>query len=218
MHRFLRRSPAASAVLSTGFVLILGATGLLGCEEGGPKGADSEVKESKIQLDLPAVPTFDMPSAHPDGTHSVREMRLKGRKLFETEVEIKGFITWIYSCEAELLTPEMTPKDVAKLIAENPDKCNRPHFFIGDTADTPPDKSLWVVENPRKLRKDERKKLTRAEIKALPPVPVLDVGDEVVVKGTWDQKSPMGFFNSDGLLVFKEVNNLTNPEGKKKKK
>lgn len=217
MRRFLRR-PTASASSVVGFIVPLCVLGLLGCDEGGLQGAKSEVKESKIQLDLPTVPTFEMPSPHPDGTHSVREMRLKGRKLFETDVEIKGFVTWIYSCEAELKTPEMTDKDVQEVIAKDPDKCNRPHFFLGDTAETESDKSTWVVENPRKLRKDELKALTRAERKALPPVPYFELGDEVVVKGTWDNKSPRGFANSDGLLIFKEMQNLTNPDGPPKKK
>lgn len=196
----------------------LGAGLMTGCDDGGLQGARSEVKETKIQLDLPAVPTFEAPSAHPDGTNSVRQMRLKGRKLFETEVEVKGFVTWIYSCEAELKTGDMTDEDVRKLITENPDKCNRPHLFLGDTADTASEKSIWVVENPRKLRKDELKLLTRSERKALPPVPVFDLGDEVIVKGTWNNKSPNGFANSDGLLVFKEMQNLSNPEPEKKKK
>ena len=216
MRCFPRRF-TVSAFSCASFTLLFFALCLPGCEEDGLQGAKSEVKESKIQLDLPAVPTFEMPSPHPDGTHSVREMRLRGRKLFETDVEIKGFVTWIYDCAAELKTPEMTDKDVQKIMEENPDKCNRPHFFLGDTGDTESEKSIWIVENPRKLRKDELKALTSAERKALPPVPEFVLGDEVVVKGTWDNRSPHGFANSDGLLVFKEMQNLTTPEPEKKR-
>jgi hypothetical protein len=136
-------------------------------------------------------------------------MRLKGRKLFESDLKIKGYITWIYDCAGEVRKPEMTDKDVAKLLAEQPDLCNRPHIFLGDSADTPPEKSVWVVEVPRELRKDEKKTYTKEEIRGMPPVPVFDLGDEVIVTGTWDQKSPKGFFNSDGLLVYKEMENLT---------
>lgn len=188
---------------------MLGAMGLMACEEGGLSGAKSEVKETTIKLDLPPVPQFDMPSAHPDGTHSVREMRLKGRKLFQTELKIKGFVTWIYDCAEEMREPGMTDKQLQKMLEEAPDKCNRPHFFLGDTADTPSEKSIWVVEVPRELRKDERRTLTREELRNLPAVPKFSLGEEVIVTGTWDQTSPKGFFNSDGLLTYKSMENLS---------
>lgn len=214
----MRGSRTGSANLTIGFILALTAAALTGCEEDGLQGAAAEVTNTKVKLDLPQVPSFETPSPHPDGSHSVREMRLKGRQKFETEVDIRGFVTWIYSCEDALRGPEMTVKQVRKIIEANPEKCNRPHFFLGDAADTPAEKALWVVENPRKLRRDERRRLSRAAKKAIKPPPVFDVGDEVIVKGTWDIRSPNGFFRSDGLLVFKDINNLTNPDGKKKKK
>jgi hypothetical protein len=201
-------SPRILAVLLSAWALTLPA-----CSEEGLSGPKAEVKETTIKLDLPAVPQFDTPSAHPDGTHSVREMRLKGRKLFESDLKIKGYITWIYDCAAEVRKPEMTDKQVAKLLEEQPDMCNRPHFFIGDTKDTPPEKSVWVVEVPRALRKDELKTYTKEEIRAMPRVPGFDIGDEVIVHGTWDQKSPKGFFNSDGLLAYKEMENLSRSSG-----
>lgn len=201
-------SPRILAVLLLGWAVTLPA-----CGEEGLQGAKAEVKETTIKLDLPPVPQFDMPSPHPDGTHSVREMRLKGRKLFESDLKIKGYITWIYDCAAEVRKPEMTDKQVAKQLEEQPDLCNRPHIFLGDSKDTPPEKSVWVVEVPRELRKDEKKTFTKEELRAMPPVPVFDLGDEVIVNGTWDQRSPKGFFNSDGLLVYKEMENLSKAGG-----
>lgn len=199
-----------SAMMAMVFLCVLPA-----CDDGGGlSGAKAEVKETTIKLDLPPVPEFSAPSPHPDGTHSVREMRLKGRKLFESELKIKGYVTWIYSCEAEMRKPGMTDKQVKKLLADTPDLCNRPHFFLGDSADTASEKSAWVVEVPRKLRKDERRTMSRAERKARLPVPTFKLGDEVIVTGTWDQRSPKGFFNSDGLLVYKEMENLTSPKKK----
>lgn len=211
MRRSIQRlSKFSTSLSSAALCLSVSLSWLVACGDQELEGAASEVKETAVQLNFPEVPTFDMPSPHPDGTHSVQEMRLKGRKLFKSEVEIKGFVTWIYSCEEELRTGDMTEKDVAKLIEEHPEKCNMPHFYIGDTPDTDPDKSVWVVEVPRAPRKDERKKLKRAELKAmLDAVPVFDLGDEVVVKGTWDNSSPRGFGKSEGLLVYREMNNLT---------
>ncbi|MCG8416428.1 MAG: hypothetical protein MJE77_00630 [Proteobacteria bacterium] len=179
------------------------------CTDGQLQGAKAEVKETTIKLDLPKVPDFDMPSPHPDGTHTVREMRLKGRKLFNTEQRIRGFVTWQYDCVAALRTPELTSKQVKRMIANDPSRCVVPHFYLGDGADTPAEKSLWVVEVPRKLRKDELRLLTRRERRKLPSVPVLNLGDEVVVIGTWDKLSPRGFANSDGLLVYKSIEVVT---------
>ena len=178
------------------------------CESGGLQGAKAEVKDTTIRLDLPPVPEFTMPSPHSDGTHSVREMRLKGRKLFGTEQKVRGFITWKYDCVAALLTPEFTKKQIQALIAKDPSRCTRPHFYIGDSPDTPPEKSLWVVEVPRKLRKDETRKLSRAERRRLPRPPRVRIGDEVSVTGTWDRSSPAGFANSDGLLVYQKMKTL----------
>lgn len=183
----------------------LGALLLAACEQGGLQGAKAEVKETTIELDLPPVPQFDMPSPHPDGTHSVREMRLKGRKLFESELKIKGYVTWIYSCEDDLREPDMSVREVRKKIAEEPDLCNRPHFFLGDTPEASK-KIIWVVEVPRKLRKDERR---RRGSRDTPRVPRFEVGDEVIVTGTWAQRSPNGFANSDGLLVYSDMENLS---------
>lgn len=196
-----------SAVLA-----IVCAGGLAACDKDGLQGAAAEVSDTKIQLDLPEPESFDMPAVSADGIHSVREMRLKGRKLFETEVKIRGYVTWIYDCFAELRKPEMTEKQVQKMIDEDPSLCNRPHFFIGQTAETAPEKSLWVVEVPRELRKDELKGLSRSDRANLPPVPVFKLGDEVVVTGTWNQTSPKGFANSDGLLVYQSMSNITATE------
>ena len=179
------------------------------CQSQGLQGAKAEVKDTPINLVLPEVPEFQMPSAHPDGTHSVREMRLKGRKLFNTEQKIRGYITWIYDCVAALHTPELDEKKVQKMIIDDPSRCTRPHFYIGDSADTPPEKSLWVVEVPRKLRPDEIRNMSRQDRRNLPKVPSFHLGDEVTITGTWDRSSPAGFANSEGLLVYKSMTTVT---------
>lgn len=203
------RHPAvvlAATVLPVVVVAIL-VLASAACENSGLKGAKAEVKETTIKLDLPPVPEFNTPSPHPDGTHTVRGMRLKGRKLFKTEQKIRGFVTWKYDCVKALRTPELTEKQVRQLIADNPAQCTRPHFYIGDAADTAPEKSVWIVEVPRKLRKDEMRNLNSAERRAASriKVPRVEIGDEVVVIGTWDSSSPQGFANSDGLLVYQSM-------------
>lgn len=187
------------------------AAGSLACGEEDFQGAASEVKETQIKLDLPAVPDFQMPTAYPDGVHRVEEMRLRGRKLLQTEISIKGFVLWDYDCAADLATTNegKTEKEIIKMLTDDPSLCQRPHMIIGDAADTPVDRGVWVVEVPRKLRPDELSGMSRDERAALPKVPEYKVGDEVLVSGTWDRESPKGFANSDGLLVYKDLKNLT---------
>jgi hypothetical protein len=180
-----------------------------GCGGDPLKAPPPEVVQASVTLDLPEVPAFNVPSPHPDGTHSVREMRLKSSKLLKTEVQIKGFVTWVWDCVAELQGPGETAEQVRKKIEEDPTKCNRPHFYMGDAPDTSPERSIWVVGVPRKLREDERRLLSRQERANLPKVPDIEVGDEVIVTGGWETQSPDGFTNSDGLLIYKDLQNLS---------
>lgn len=203
-HRIVGRVPAhrALALLGCG---VLAA----GCGGDSLPAPAPQVVQASVTLDLPEVPAFNIPSPHPDGTHSVREMRLKSSKLLKTEVQIKGFVTWVYDCVAEMQGPGETAEQVRKKIDADPTVCDKPHFYIGDTPDTSPERSVWVVEVPRKLREDERRLLSRQERANLPKVPDVKLGDEVIVTGGWEQRSPDGFTNSDGLLIYKDLQNLS---------
>jgi hypothetical protein len=176
------------------------------CKKDELQGAKAEVEETSIKLDLPPVPEFTAPAANPDGTHSVQEMRLKGPKFLDTDVRVKGYVIWIYDCATAIRTPDMSEKDLQKLMADEPERCSRPNFYIGDTPDTVSDKGIWIVEVPRAARPDEKKALDDATLKemdaAFKAVPAFKVGDQVVVSGKWALQSPKGFRNSDGLLIF----------------
>lgn len=165
---------------------------------------------------LPPVPEMKAPDADPAG-RSVKSMRLSGKDLQGQEVNIKGYITWIYDCAAALRKPGMSEKQLKKLLEYSPERCHRPHFFLGDGKDDPERTIVWVVEVPRELRRDERRALTKAEIAARPPVPDLAVGDQVIVTGLWNDRSPHGFFNSDGLLVYGKVEHLSKAPRKSRK-
>ncbi|WP_045119432.1 hypothetical protein [Haliangium ochraceum] len=199
------RSPALLALV----VATASAGALSGCGEDPLQGPPADVAPPGNNIDLPEVPAFDVPGAHPDGTHSVREMRLQSAKHLNTEVQIKGFVVWIYDCVAELQGPDDDVNEIRKMVQEDPTKCQRPHFFLGDTPDTSGERSIWVVEVPRRLREDERRLLSRQERANLPDVPEVAVGDEVIVTGTWNRESPAGFANSDGLLVYSALENLS---------
>jgi hypothetical protein len=190
------------------------------CEDKGLKVPDPEVRKSDVKLNLPTLPAFDLPAANADGSHSIKEMRVKGRKLLDTEITVKGIVTWAYDCPTAVREPGMDDKQVQKIIDEDPTKCERAKFYLGDAADTPAEKSMWVVDVPRPFNKLEIERLPKEELKNPPPdrcdvkkdktsCPVYKVGDQVEVTGTWKMSSPHSERNSDGLLVFKKMKNVT---------
>lgn len=176
------------------------------CGAGGSKGPTAtggEVVEQQVKIDLPEPPQFVEPQANPDGTHSVTEMRRKGGKYLDQVVKIKGYVIYKYDCVA-ILGP--------KVFKDTPDKCDRPHFYLGDDMNTSQDKSVWVVEVPRAPREDEKRVIPKEELnnpELWPPEPKYAQGDLVEVEGTWSTKSPKGFVNSDGLMVYKNMTVVT---------
>jgi len=196
---------------------------LIGCATCGKdqiQGPAAEVKKTDVKLDLPNVPAFDLPPAPGDGAHAVKELRVKGKKLFETDITVHGFITWQYDCATAVRKPDETDKDLQKRLDEDPTLCERPKFYIGDTKETPAEKSLWVVDVPRpynklemeRMKKPERTLPDRCEPKEDPKkniCPPYAVGDEVTITGTFKTSSPHSERNSDGLLVYKKMKNVT---------
>jgi hypothetical protein len=192
-----------------------------GCDRDKLKGPDAEVKKTDVKLDLPAVPAFDLPAAPADGSRTVKELRVKGKKLLETEVTVHGFVTWAYDCKTALRKPDEDDKALQARIDEDPTLCERPKFYIGDTASTPPEKSLWVVDVPRpynalevkRIKKKDRIEPDRCEpdekdkMKSI--CPPYNVGDEVIITGKFSTSSPHSERNSDGLLVYTKMKNVT---------
>jgi hypothetical protein len=190
------------------------------CDRGGLKGPAAEVKKTDVKLDLPAVPAFDLPPAAADGSHTIKELRVRGKKLLDTPITVHGFITWAYDCPTAIRKPDESDKDLQKRIDEDPTLCERPKFYIGDTKDTPAEKSLWVVDVPRPYNKLELKRIKKrdrtdpdkCEPNAKPEesiCPPYAVGDEVEVTGDFKLSSPHSERNSDGLLVYKKMKNVT---------
>src|SRR3569623_1959097 len=192
-----------------------------GCDKDKLKGPEAEVKKSDIKVDLPAVPDFALPPAPAEGSHTVKELRVRGKKVLDTDITVHGFITWAYDCPTAVRKPEETDKDVQKRIAEDPTLCERPKFYIGDDEATPVEKSLWIVDVPRpynklemeRMKKPERNLPDRCEPGEKDPkkniCPPYAVGDEVSVTGTFKMSSPHSERNSDGLLVYKKMKNIT---------
>ena len=95
------------------------------CEKDKLEGPKAEVKKAELKLNLPAVPGFELPAANADGSHAIKELRVKGRKLLDTDITVKGIVTWAYDCTTAVRQPGMTDKDVQKMIDEDPTKCER---------------------------------------------------------------------------------------------
>lgn len=195
-------------------------TGHVGCSKNQIEGPAAEVKKTEVKVDLPAVPSFDLPAPPSDGTHSVKELRVKNAKLFDTVVTVHGFITWQYDCASAVRKPNETDKDLQKRLDADPTLCERPKFYVGDTKDTPAEKSLWVVDVPRPyhklemevMKKAQRTASDRCEPKEDPKktiCPPYAVGDEVIVTGMFKLSSPHSERNSDGLLVYQKMKNAT---------
>ncbi len=213
--------PHRPGVCTVSLVSLVAAAALGGCQGDKLKGPEAEVKKTDIKVDLPAIPAFDMPPANADGSHSVKELRVKGKKFLDTDITVKGVITWAYDCPTAVRKADETDKDLQKRLDDDPTLCERPKFYIGDTASTPPEKSLWVVDVPRpynkleveRIKKPERTAPDRCEPGEKDPkkmiCPPYKVGDEVVITGTFKQSSPHSERNSDGLLVYKSLKNAT---------
>lgn len=153
---------------------------------------------------LPTMPSFQLPPIEP-GLHSPFELLVVGRKLLGTEVKVQGYITWIYDCLSDVGRPGEKVAAVQKRIDADPTLCERPKFYLGDAKDTPPERSMWVVDVPRKPNKLERERLPRDELASWPAVPRLAVGDLVVVTAQLARRSPHSESNSDGLLVYRAI-------------
>jgi hypothetical protein len=187
-----------------------------GCSKAELSGAKAEVEEvGGSTVDLPAPPKFEVPEAAPGQPRSVKELRLKGGAFLDMKVQVNGVVVWVYDCKTALQTPEMTDAELKRILAEEPERCDRPNFVLAESANDPADKGIQVVDVPRALRPDELKALPKEDVaarqalfKAMPP---FQVGDQVVVSGSWKQASPSGFMNSRGLLVYESMQNLTPP-------
>jgi hypothetical protein len=172
----LIRIAAAPAALALGLVCFAGA-----CSSGSGAsfGADETTAMPAVKVDLPPPPSFaasDIPNKYPDGDYSIRGIRKEKADTLTKKEKVKGFLLEVYQC------PVCPKGQTCKL-------CDQPHFFLGDKADTKREKALMVVDY---LAPHQRP-------------PVLTVGKQYEVEGTFSINSPTGFGSSDGLLIFSQM-------------
>jgi len=203
----------ASSVASFGRLPVAGLAilpALLGgCKDDQLKGAQAEVQQTKIKVTMPSVPGFEVPAPHPDGSHSIKELRVQGGRYLKESITVKGFVVWAYDCATAIRQPAEDDVAVAKRIEENPTLCRRPAFYLGATADPPVGRAVWVRQVPPERAPLEKKTLTKEEVAAWPAVPPYKVGDEVAATGEWNTSSPHGESNTEGLLIYTSMTNVT---------
>lgn len=152
--------------------------GLMGCDEpkGTMVGTDESTQMPAIKVDLPPPPSFAdslIPQSYPDGTLSVYGLRKQKDKYFYKEVKVKAYLLEIYQC------PVCPKGQTCKL-------CDQPHFFLADLATGKKEKALMVVDYLMPKQKP----------------PMLTLGKQYLIEGTFSRNSPTGFADSEGLLQF----------------
>ena len=158
-------------------------------------------------LELPVIPNFELPRTA-GGVHEVRELRVRRRGLLGAELTVRGYVTSTYDCAQALARPGVPANETRRLIDDNPQLCERPKFYLGAGPHSPPEAALWVVDVPRPANQRERIALSPAQLAARPAAPRLAIGDLVAVTGTFALQSPHGEQNSDGLLVYGNLEHL----------
>ncbi len=106
---------------------------------------------------------------------------------------------------------QKTDADVRQYIQEEPDRyCRSPLFHVADDTTLSMERTIKVVNVPTNVEKKLLPKEELANTDLWRPVPPLALGDEVVVTGTWTQRSPStGESHSMGLLVYGSLVNVT---------
>ncbi len=189
------------------------------------RGPDPERGVPPTDLVLPAVPAFELPVVS-GGARGVRELRILGRPLLDTDVRVDGYVTWIYDCTKALRRPGQALASVHRSIDRDPTQCERAKLYLGDRPDTPPEASLWVVDVPRPFNKLELERIDKRDRTVdnypdrcepdpkRPRAPIcapVAVGDFVTVTGRFAQSSPHRERNSDGLIVLRSITAATPP-------
>lgn len=165
-------------------------------------------------IDLPAVPSFELPVTEP-GLYDPRFVRVRGKQLLDTEIKVKGYVIWIYDCLSDARSGKETRAQTQRRIDADPTLCERPKLYLGEARDTLRERGLWVVDVPRPPNRLEKQRLPKEELAAWPAVPKYKVGDYVIVTGTLAIESPHRERNSDGLLVYQAIERARPPRSKR---
>ena len=121
--------------------------------------------------------------------------------------------------------PDETDKDLQKRLDEDPTLCERPKFYIGDAEghagrEEPVGRRRAApVQQARDGAHEEAGAQPAGSLRAEGEdpkkniCPPYTVGDEVTITGSFKMSSPHSERNSDGLLVYKKMKNVTQNVG-----
>lgn len=177
-----------------GVLSLLLVLSLISCQQSSDSGArisDDEPESSQvstIKVTLPPSPDFnkDHPAErYPDQAYSVYGLRKNLKTLLNQQVRVMGYLLEVYEC------PACKGKDCKP--------CDRPHFYLSDKPKDPKEKALMVTDYPKQDPKTKQKLQ-------------LEVGAQYYVIGSFSRTSGTGFSNSDGLVVFQEMNKVGEAE------
>jgi hypothetical protein len=159
-------------------------------------------------VELPPTPRFALPRAD-DGFVALRTLRVRHDAFLGRQVRVEAYVTWIYDCVADVMTRKRLERAAAvRAIDGAPSLCRRPTFYLGETPGETGPRGTWVIDVPRPPNAFERKVLSREELEKWPPVPVVQLGDRVFVRGEFAVRGPHGDTNSDGLLIYRDVQHV----------
>jgi hypothetical protein len=170
-----------------------------------------------IKVNLPPTPNFDAATAPvqlPTGEYSVYGLRKTMTKILDKDVQVKGYLLYLYECPAEIrkcneeqdakkkkerrkaaAAPGGLPAKTETPPAEGGCRpCEQPHFFISDQPNGKIERAILVADYPIKDWKSGKPK----------PLAVKQ-GEQYVVTGTFAINSITGFAASNGLIVHKRT-------------
>lgn len=170
------------------------------------KGPIPEIVTPLPRVALPPLPSFEVAPDHA-GYHTPSELRQRGKRWLGHELLVKGFVTGIYDCVADLSAkkPGTSRGVLVEMIENDPTVCQLPRFYLGQAPSIPRSLSISVVEVPRPPRRIEKKNMTLADEMRWPEVPKLAEHDYLGVTGLWALESPHGERDSNGLLIYRHV-------------
>lgn len=159
--------------------LAAAAAACSGSSSGASLGQDPSTALPPIKVDLPPAPSFappDVPKKYPDNAYSIYGLRKDKADTLGKDTKVRGYLVAVYQCP-------VCPK------GQTCKACDQPHFFLGDKPDTAKEKAMLVVDYLAPKQKP----------------PILTVGKQYDVEGTFNINSPTGFAHHLGLLIFNRM-------------
>jgi hypothetical protein len=218
----LRTRSGVPLPFSTCLGLLVGAGAFAGALSFTPATALAQGQAlPPVKVNLPPPPNFDAATApvqYPTGEYSVYGLRKSMSKIMDKDVQVKGYLLYLYECPPEIRKcndeADAKKKKERRKAAPAPGglpakgqepppeggcrPCEQPHFFISDQPNGKVERAILVADYPIKDWKTGR-----------PKALAVKQGEQYVVTGTFAINSITGFAASNGLIVHKRTADAT---------